>query len=45
MVLGAGVSYTYERALVGKLEVRRRSFGSDDFRLEHAVQATVGFVY
>jgi hypothetical protein len=45
MVLAAGVSYTYDRALVGKLELRRRSFGTDDLRLEHAVQATAGFVY
>jgi hypothetical protein len=44
-VVAAGVSYTYERALVSKLEVRRRSFATSELRLEHAVQATVGFVY
>lgn len=45
MVLAAGVSYTYDNALTGKLEWRRRSFGTDELRLEHSVQATAGFVY
>jgi hypothetical protein len=44
-VLAAGASYTYQRALVGKLELRRRSFATAELRLEHAVQASVGFVY
>jgi hypothetical protein len=44
-VLAAGVSYTYDDALVGKLEIRRRSFPTDALRLEHSVQATAGFVY
>jgi hypothetical protein len=44
-VIAGGVSYTYDDALTGKLEWRRRSFGTDALRLEHAVQATVGFVY
>ena len=44
-VLGAGVAYTYERAWVGKLELRRRSFATSALRLEHEVQASLGFVY
>jgi hypothetical protein len=44
-VLAAGVSYTYANALVGKLEIRRRSFATDALRLEHSVQVTAGFVY
>ncbi len=44
-VLGAGVSYTYDDAIVGKLELHRRSFATDALRLEHSVQASVGFVY
>ena len=44
-VLGAGVAYTYERAWVGKLELRRRSFATSALRLEHEVQVSLGFVY
>lgn len=44
-VLGAGVAYTYERAWVGKLELRRRSFPTSALRLEHEVAASLGFVY
>lgn len=44
-VFAGGLSYTYDDALTGKLELRRRSFGTDALRLEHSVQATVGFVY
>ncbi len=44
-VLAAGVSYTYERAWVGKLELRRRSFATSELRLEHEVAASAGFVY
>jgi hypothetical protein len=44
-VLGAGVAVTHERVLVGKLEVRRRSFATSALRLEHEVQASLGFVY
>ncbi len=44
-ILAGGLSYTYDDALTGKLELRRRSFGTDALRLEHAVQASVGFVY
>ncbi len=44
-VLAAGLSYTYDKAITGKLELRRRSFGTDTLRLEHSVQASAGFVY
>lgn len=44
-VLGAGVAYTHERAWVGKLELRRRSFPTATLRLEHEVSASLGFVY
>jgi len=43
--LGAGVAYTYRRAVTAKLDVERRSFGTDNLRVEHTVHATTGFVF
>lgn len=44
-VLGAGVAYTFQGAVTGKLDVERRWFGSAELRPEHTVRLTAGFVY
>ena len=44
-IIGLGAAYTYKNAIVGKLDVARRSFGSSELRSENTVRATAGFVF
>lgn len=44
-IVGLGAAYTYKNAIVGKLDVSRRSFGSSELRSENTVRATAGFVF
>lgn len=44
-IIGLGAAYTYKNAIVTKVEVANRRFGSSDFRSENTVRATAGFVY
>ncbi len=44
-IIGLGVSWTHAGAIVGKLDVSQRRFGSSDLRSENTVRATAGFVF
>jgi hypothetical protein len=44
-LFATGVNYTFKNAVVSKLEVSHRRFGSPSLRSETAVNVTVGFIY
>jgi hypothetical protein len=44
-IIGLGGAYTYKNAIVGKLEIAHRRFGSSELRSENTVRATAGFVF
>jgi hypothetical protein len=44
-IIGLGAAYTYKNAIVTKLEVASRRFGSSALRSENTVRATAGFVF